>query len=120
MSLVTLKMKNDDWDNVKFIIDGDCPTIITITNRHEVESLHYTLSLYSFEHPTESLFVTINNCDYLFEVNVWMEMMFLLDNWFFEDFAPVEYEGEFEPEVRDLTDSGSDTSAQIIEFAHYQ
>ena len=120
MSLVTLKMKNEDWDNVKFIVKGDNPTIIPITNRQDVESLHYTLSLKVFEHPTDPAFVTIAGRDYLLEVNVWNEMVVLLDNWFFEEFAPVEYEGEFEPEERDLSNPGSDASAQIIEFAHYQ
>ncbi len=120
MSLVTLKMKHEDWDNVKLIVSGDNPTIIPITSRSDVEALHYTLSLQTFNHPDEPVQVSIAGREYVLEVLVWTEMVTLLDDWFFEDFAPIEYDGEFLPTERDLTAAGTDNSAQIIEFAHFQ
>ena len=120
MSLVTLKMKHEDWDNVKLIVSGDNPTIIPITKRRDVESLHYVLSLQTFEHPDEPIQVSVAGREYILEVPVWTEMVGLLDDWFFMDFAPVEYDGEFLPTERDLTAAGTADSAQVIEFAHYQ
>lgn len=127
MSHAALKMNDQDWDDVKIAIDsGGQPTIIVLKDRIAVEDLNTTLLRAIFDTPDEPLTLTIEGTVHTLEVPVWIELLDKTAEWMDKylpatdpDYLTSEIELVSE-DVIDRTDPGSDTSAQIIEFSHYQ
>jgi len=127
MSQAALKINNQDWDDVKIAINsGGQPTIIVLKDRIAVEDLNTTLLHAIFDTPDESLTLTIEGIVHILEVPVWVELLDKTAEWMEEylpatdpDYCTSEIDLESWGKI-DRTNPGSDTSAQIIEFSHYQ
>ena len=130
MTLATLKMKGLDWDDVTIAFGGEQPAIVVLKDRTAVEGLHCTLmnALFDNEDDDENapLTLTIDGNVYTLEAPVWVELLDKLAAWM-EEYLPATNPDYLKSEIDlktwnkiDRTDPGSDTSAQIIEFSHFQ
>ena len=126
MTLATLKMKGLDWDDVKIAVGGEQPAIVVLKDRTAVEDLHCTLLHALFDNEDAPLTLTIDGTIYTLEAPVWIELLDKTAQWMAE-YLPAMDPDYLKSEI-DLkswnktvrTDPGSDTSAQIIEFSHFQ
>ena len=126
MTLATLKMKGLAWDDVKIAFGGEQPAIVALKDRTAVEDLHCTLMLALFEDEGAPLTLTINESAYTLEAPVWIELLDKIAAWM-EEYLPATNPNYLKSEIDlktwnkiDRTNSGSETSAQIIEFSHFQ
>ena len=126
MTLAALKMKGRDWDDVKIAVGGEHPAIIRLNNRTSVKNLYFVLLHALFDNEDAPLTLTIDGNVHTLEAPVWIELLDKTAQWMSEylpamdpDFPKCETRPESWNKV-DRTDPGSDTSAQIIEFSHFQ
>ena len=126
MTLAALKMKGQDWDDVKIAIGGEQPAIIALKDRTSVEDLNCTLMHALFDNEDAPLTLTIDGNVHTLEAPVWIELLDKTAQWMSE-YLPAMDPDYLHSEINlkswnkiDRTDPGSDTSAQIIEFSHFQ
>ncbi len=126
MTLATLKMKGLDWDDVKIAVGGEQPAIVVLKDRTAVEDLHCTLMHALFDNEDAPLTLTIDGNVHTLEAPVWVELLDKVAAWM-EEYLPAMNPDYLKSEIDlkswnkiDRTDPGSDTSAQIIEFSHFQ
>jgi len=126
MKLAAIKTNDQNWNDIKIAIGGDQPTIIVLKDSDEVEGLHFTLMTALFDTPDVALTLTLGDNEYTLEVPVWTELLDNVAQWM-EEFLPATDPDFCTSEIdlasfgkRDLSAPGSDTTAQVIEFAHFQ
>jgi hypothetical protein len=126
MTLATLKMKGLDWDDVKIAVGGEQPAIVVLKDRTSVADLHNTLLHALFDNEDAPLTLTIDGNVHTLEAPVWVELLDITAEWMSE-YLPAMDPDYLKSEINlkswnkiDTTDPGSDTSAQIIEFSHFQ
>ena len=126
MTLATLKMKGLDWDDVKIAFGGEQPAIVALKDRTAVEDLHCTLMHALFEDEDAPLTLTIDGSVHTLEAPVWIELLDKIAAWM-QEYLPATKPDYLKSDVDlkswnkiERTDSGSDTSAQIIELSHFQ
>jgi hypothetical protein len=126
MALAALKMKGRDWDDVKIAIDGEQPEIIVLKDRTSVEDLNCTLFRALFDNEDAPLTLTIDGNVHTLDTPVWRALLDKTAEWMSE-YLPAMDPDYMKSEtdlktwnIIDRTDPGSDTSARIIEFSHFQ
>jgi hypothetical protein len=126
MTLATLKMKGLDWDDVKIAVGGEHPAIVVLKDRTSVADLNTTLLHALFDNEDAPLTLTIDGNVYTLEAPVWVELLDKTAAWMSEylpamdpDYCKSSIDLKSRKKT-DRTDPGSDTSAQIIEFSHFQ
>jgi len=126
MALAALKMKGQDWDDVKIAVGGEQPAIIALKDRTSVEDLNCTLLHAVFDNEDAPLTLTIDGNTHTLDAPVWKELLNKTAQWM-SDYLPAIDQVYLKCETRpeswdelDRSDSGSDTPAQIIELAYFQ
>jgi len=126
MTLAVLKMKGRDWDDVKIAFGGEQPAIVVLKDRSSVEDLHTTLLHAVFDNEDAPLTLTIDGNIYTLEAPVWIELLDKTAEWM-EEYLPAMNPDYAKSEIdlkswnkKDRGDPGSGTSAQIIEFSHFE
>ena len=126
MTLAILKMKGLDWDDVKIAVGGKQPAIVVLKDRTSVEDLHCTLLHALFDNEDAPLTLTIDGNVHTLEAPVWMELLDKTCEWM-DEFLTAMDPDYLNSEINlkswnkiDRTDPGAETSAQIIELAHFQ
>lgn len=84
MTLAALKMKGQDWDDVKIAVGGEQPAIIRLKNRTSVEDLNCTLLHALFDNEYEPLTLTIDGNIHTLEAPVWRELLDKTAQWMSE------------------------------------
>ena len=126
MALAALRMKGRDWDDVKIAVGGEHPAIVVLKDRASVADLNTTLLHALFDNEDAPLTLTIDGNVHTLEAPVWVELLDKTAEWMSEylpamdpDYLKCEIDLKTWNKI-DRTDPGSDTSAQIIEFSHFQ
>jgi hypothetical protein len=126
MTLAALKMKGQDWDDVKIAVGGEHPAIVVLKDRTSVADLNTTLLHALFDNEDAPLTLTIDGKVHTLEAPVWVELLDKTAEWM-EKYLPAMDPDYLKSEIDlktwnkiDRTDPGSDTSAQVIEFSHFQ
>ncbi len=94
MTLATLKLNPQNWDEIQILLHGDIARIITLKNRTSALELNRLLTIAHFEGHEGELSINIDGHDYTLQQNVWEAVLSVVDQWLAR-YLPEEYPDYF-------------------------